>query len=345
MKQLLKFFMTVAMVFAPVVFAEPLSTAFTYQGQLNMGGTNLTGTCDFRFELYDTEIEGVQIGSSALLSSVGITDGYFTVELDFGADAFKNETRWLEIAVTCPPGAASPTILEPRQKLTASPYALSTLTGGDAAKLCDLENRIYAALPEFERSTECRGVLEAPVLISADGPYSDTTAVDVLWANFETVASGSLNEEECILFSGLHCEAFYRGLFADTGVGALLRYQISAQAEPDASLFFYVSGNCSNPTMYEAIRQFLEYYVSTYGAGQYLALVLNSPGVNDFEELLDQWETLGVLSPLVGIPATGQDGRTLGDVYVPDGTVVISAVAKLVDQVSPCSNQLNLPLP
>ena|GEM_PF-2873554 len=51
-----------------------------------------------------------------------MTDGLFTVQLDFGAAAFPGEARWLAIAVQCS-GDSAYTALTPRQALTAAPYA------------------------------------------------------------------------------------------------------------------------------------------------------------------------------------------------------------------------------
>jgi len=46
------------------------------------------------------------------------------VQLDFGSSAFSGDSRWLEIAVRCPAGGGPYTSLDPRQPLTAAPYAL-----------------------------------------------------------------------------------------------------------------------------------------------------------------------------------------------------------------------------
>jgi hypothetical protein len=105
--------------------ATPLGTDFTYQGQLKQDGNPMDGTCDFRFSLWDAPSDGNPIGSTQSPPPVGVADGTFTVQLDFGSDAFRGDGRWLEIGVCCPsPCAPGYTPLSPRQELTASPYAL-----------------------------------------------------------------------------------------------------------------------------------------------------------------------------------------------------------------------------
>jgi hypothetical protein len=103
--------------------AVPIGTAFTYQGQLKQGGVPVNGTCDVRFRLFDAAAGGVQIGPDQTPSGVTLTNGLFTVTLDFGATAFTGEARWLEIAPACPPGSGFAT-LSPRQPLTPTPDAL-----------------------------------------------------------------------------------------------------------------------------------------------------------------------------------------------------------------------------
>jgi hypothetical protein len=104
--------------------AGPPGTAFTYQGRLQSGGAPYSGTCDLQFGLWDAEAGGTQAGTTQTLSGVLLTDGYFTVRLDFGSGRFTGEARWLEIAVRCPAGSGAYTPLTPRQPLTPAPYAL-----------------------------------------------------------------------------------------------------------------------------------------------------------------------------------------------------------------------------
>ncbi len=106
---------------------SPLGTAFTYQGQLKKNGAPVTDNCLMAFRLYDQASGGNQIGSP-ISTTVPITNGLFTVALDFGSAPFAGEARWLGITVRCT--ADSAYIDLDRQSITAAPYALySTSTG------------------------------------------------------------------------------------------------------------------------------------------------------------------------------------------------------------------------
>jgi hypothetical protein len=112
-----------------------LSTDFTYQGQLAKGGGPVNGACDFQFSLWDAAgsgsppTGGTQIGSTQTVTNTNVTDGLFTVRLDFGDSAFTGDARHLQVAVRCPAGSDSYTTLAPRQPLTAAPYALGLRPG------------------------------------------------------------------------------------------------------------------------------------------------------------------------------------------------------------------------
>jgi hypothetical protein len=133
---------------APAEPAEPfevsVSDEFTYQGQLKSGGSPYDGKCDLRFKLYNASTGGSQIGSTQTKTNKTVTDGRFTVSLNFGNDAFQGPNRWLLIAVRCPAGSGSYTTLTPRQKLTASPYALYAKNAGTAASATIADTADYA---------------------------------------------------------------------------------------------------------------------------------------------------------------------------------------------------------
>ncbi len=110
----------------------PVGTAFTYQGQLKQAGVPGNGTADFVFTLWNAETGGTIVDSRDL-TSVEVVDGLFTVQLDFGAEAFDGDARWLEIEVEFPSGEGNWTILSPRQPMTATPYALYALSSPGSA--------------------------------------------------------------------------------------------------------------------------------------------------------------------------------------------------------------------
>jgi outer membrane protein assembly factor BamB len=106
-----------------VLTASPLSaeTTITYQGQLQDASGPYTGTPGMIFRLYDSLTGDNQIGGEESFSGVPVEDGLFQVELDFGEGAFDGGARWLEIEV-------AGDILDPRQKITGSPWSHQALS-------------------------------------------------------------------------------------------------------------------------------------------------------------------------------------------------------------------------
>lgn len=105
-----------------------VGTVFTYQGRLIDANNAADGLYDLHFKLYDAAAGGSQKGSTINIGEVDVIDGYFTVALDFGSDVFTGDARWLEISVRAgelnDPNVYTP--LEPRQRITPTPYALQT---------------------------------------------------------------------------------------------------------------------------------------------------------------------------------------------------------------------------
>jgi trimeric autotransporter adhesin len=117
------------------VFAQ--GTAFTYQGHLNDGGAPANGNYDLVFTIYPSA-SGATGGFGVFTNSaVAVTNGLFTVSLDFGIGVFTGPDRWLQIDVRTN-GVGAFASLTPRQKLTPTPYAIfantsSNLSGTVAA--------------------------------------------------------------------------------------------------------------------------------------------------------------------------------------------------------------------
>ena len=129
-KQLFVFLVVLSLACLSLPAATPVSTAFTYQGRLtSTNGTPVSGPVDFLFALWDQSTGGTNVTPMTELDLVEVTNGLFTVTLDFGAEAFNGEARWLEIAVHNSEDVVMDfTLLAPRQPLTATPYALHALS-------------------------------------------------------------------------------------------------------------------------------------------------------------------------------------------------------------------------
>lgn len=97
---------------------------FTYQGRLELENAPANGQYDLQFTLYDAADGGSMVGAPVTLPGETVVDGYFDVVLDFGPGVFDGEARWLQIAVRESGTGAPYTTLSPRQRLTATPYAL-----------------------------------------------------------------------------------------------------------------------------------------------------------------------------------------------------------------------------
>jgi hypothetical protein len=118
----------------PLALSSTLGTAFTYQGKLTDGGPPAAGLYDFEFTLYDAATGGNHVAPTLPIDSVGVTNGLFTVTLDFGPGVFLGEERWLETAVR-PSGAGGFARFPARQPLTPAPYALHAAHAGIAASV------------------------------------------------------------------------------------------------------------------------------------------------------------------------------------------------------------------
>ena len=112
---------------AAVEGQTPVGTAVTYQGRLEEGGLIADGAYDFQFRLFDASAAGLQVGSTLSVNDLNLSDGVFSVNLDFGSASYNVDARWLEIAVRDGASAGAYTTLTPRQRLRAAPFAIQSL--------------------------------------------------------------------------------------------------------------------------------------------------------------------------------------------------------------------------
>jgi hypothetical protein len=98
-------------------------TAFNYQGRLNDAGAPANAAYDFQFTVYNALTSGSPVSASVTNSAVAVSNGLFTVTLDFGPGIFTGTNGWLDLAVRAA-GATNFTELSPRQPVLPVPYAI-----------------------------------------------------------------------------------------------------------------------------------------------------------------------------------------------------------------------------
>jgi len=113
--------------------ASAQGTAFTYQGQLQNSNGPVHGAYNFTFSLYTNSTGGAIAAGPVTNNGVAVTNGLFTVTIDFGSGIWNGQTNWLQIGVESNSVTSFATLL-PRQEVTPTPYAIFA-EGGNAAGL------------------------------------------------------------------------------------------------------------------------------------------------------------------------------------------------------------------
>jgi hypothetical protein len=122
--------------FCALASAQPLTTSFTFQGQLQNGTSPATGGYDAQFRLFSAPTGGTQLGPTLCADNLTLTNGQLTAQLDFGS-VFTGQQAFLEVSIRQDTGlnCSNPTgfqVLSPRQAFTATPNAIFSLNAGNA---------------------------------------------------------------------------------------------------------------------------------------------------------------------------------------------------------------------
>jgi hypothetical protein len=159
------------------------STAFTYGGRLSDGTNAANGTYDFKFTLFSTNADGVAVAGPVTNASVVVNDGLFNATVDFGAGVFTGPDRWLEIGVRGENSSAAHTVLSPRQRVTATPYAITAgnlggLGARDFAQIGEANHftggQIFSGSAVFGQAVSFEAGIRAPLRIQGDaGPFAE----------------------------------------------------------------------------------------------------------------------------------------------------------------------------
>jgi len=107
------------LLFSSLVFAD-VPNEIVYQGKLKEYGQVVTATRNIQFKIYDASTAGTQIGS-VYGGNMPVSNGLFSYVLNLSGVDWHQGNYWIETIV-------ENKILSPREKLTASAYALHSRT-------------------------------------------------------------------------------------------------------------------------------------------------------------------------------------------------------------------------
>lgn len=175
----------------PLASARAQGTAFTYQGRLQNNGSPASGMYSLQFSLYPSGTGGTPVAGPVTTSGVAVSNGLFTVIIDFGAAVWNGTTNWLQIGVE-PSGGSTFTALAPRQQLTPVPYAIFAEGLSGLTVQTDTNgapNLIGGSSLNYVSS----GVIGATIGGGGAANYSGFTFSNNVTGSFGTVGGGGAN--------------------------------------------------------------------------------------------------------------------------------------------------------
>jgi hypothetical protein len=156
---------------APLVFADPMGTAFNYQGYFTYQGNAANGPYDIQFKLYDAPNNGNPRGT-VTYAPANVDKGLFTTNIDFGG-IFDGNAYWLEIGVRPFKNNPPPYDWKPRLQIRPVPYALfaSNAATATTATTAITANGVSA------NAVSAAGIAASQVVKSLNGLHDDVTLV------------------------------------------------------------------------------------------------------------------------------------------------------------------------
>jgi hypothetical protein len=159
--------MALSLLFGACLTATAQPTAFTYQGQFNDGGSPATERYDFSFQLFDAVTNGAQVGSTVFETNIVVSNGLFTVQVDFGSAPFDGAPLWMQIGARTNGLVNNYRFLSPRQPITSTPYALYASSAPLSSTLAS-----NVALLNAAQTFTSQDDFEARVGIGTNGPLA-----------------------------------------------------------------------------------------------------------------------------------------------------------------------------
>ncbi len=209
--------------------ARAVGTAFTYQGTLEDNGGLATGSYDLQFRVLTGA--NAQVGSTLAVDNVTVTQGVFTVTLDFGTGVFGGADRFLEIGVRPGVSTGAYTILAPNTPMLAAPYAQTANNAAVAdAALSVADNAILE--PDFiTGAVSSRAIASGAVTNSELGAGSvtnskiATAAVDTVQLADSAVTNAKI-ESGAILPSRLAGQLGSYGIAVSVAANSCTTYSV-----------------------------------------------------------------------------------------------------------------------
>jgi len=221
-----------------LVYAAGVGSAFSYQGQLLDQGQPANQQYDITIQAFLQETGGSP-EKEAEFFDVTVTDGLFTLpQVDFGDSLFDGSEVWLELSVRVA-GAGSYDVLQPRQRVSAAPYAVQADYAVDATFASQAQDAVQAQhAAQASNATQAQNAVQAQSAVQADSLASNgantddvlqfdgnnwvpqALAVDSYWSNDVTNSSdihylggdvgigGIFPSAKLHVFGGLSDEAF-----------------------------------------------------------------------------------------------------------------------------------------
>lgn len=150
-------------------------------------GAAASGSYDFQFRLFSRTTGGDAVGSIVSVPNVAVTNGVFTVPLDFGFSALNTlGSRFLEIGVKPSGASGAYTTLAPRQPSTDAPsavFAFKALEASNAGRFNNL------TIENFVQNSDAR-LSDARAPIAGSGNYIQNTTARQADSNFNISGNG-----------------------------------------------------------------------------------------------------------------------------------------------------------
>ena len=223
-------------------------TALTYQGRLNDGTNPANGSYDLRFGLYNAASGGAQQGNAITNSPTGITNGLFTVTLDFG-NQFTGADRWLEIGVRINGGGAF-TTLAPRQPITSAPYAVRSQSAGAAATATSVTGSVAASqlTGTISSNNIAAGSINGTMLAAGSVTTEKISDGAVTGSKLQMLFQAPLEYTMFDVATGFNValphEFGYNVLWSSNGNGYVISDPFAEPGEPDAGvLYMFLNGS------------------------------------------------------------------------------------------------------